>query len=268
MRFSALVLTLDEEQQIAGCLESLAPAESLLVLDCGSADRTREIAAAFPRTRVVERPFEDFADQRNHGLARFAPGEWVLHLDADERSTPALADELRGLAPAPEDVAFNLASRTYLGGRKVLRAAGFPVFQTRLTRAGAFAFEQVGHGQKAPAALGALPRLREPYDHHPFEKGFEHWRLRHERYAEQEVRSLLGGAAPGLAAALSDPIARRQWLKHASARLPLRPWLVWAYLMFARRGVLDGSAGWEYCRRRRLYEGMIARRLRPRRASG
>jgi glycosyltransferase involved in cell wall biosynthesis len=264
MRFHALLLTLDEELQVRGCLDSLAAAESVLVIDSGSRDRTLAIVAEFPRARVVARPFVSFADQRNFGLARgFAAGEWVFHVDADERLTPALVDELRALAPPPEVVACNVAALTHVGGRPVPRASGFPVYQTRLTRAGAFAFEQVGHGQKAPARYGALPRLRAPYEHHPFEKGFAAWRARHATYARQEARDLAAPAArPALAAAWRDPIARRQWLKHASARLPLRPTLVWAWLMFVRRGLLDGRPGWEYCRLRRLYESMLRSELR------
>ena len=264
MRFHALLLTLDEERQVRACLESLAAATSVLVIDSGSRDRTLAIVAEFPHARAVARPFVSFADQRNFGLASgFAAGEWVFHVDADERLTPALVDELRALEPPPDAVAYNVAALTFLGGRPVRRAAGFPVYQTRLTRAGTFAFEQVGHGQKAPAHYGALRHLRAPYEHHPFEKGFEAWRARHATYARQEARDLAAPVArPTLAAARHDPIARRQWLKHASARLPLRPALVWAWLMFARRGVLDGPAGWEYCRLRRLYERMVQHELR------
>lgn len=262
MKFSSLVLSQDEELQIEGCLRSLAPARRVLLIDSGSTDRTLELARASDRVEVHSRPFEGFADQRNFGLQRFEPGEWVLHLDADERLTPGLAAELAALQPPPDVVAYNVAGLVFVQGRPIPRSSGFPVYQTRLTRAGAFAFEQVGHGQKAPARLGALPRLREPYEHHPFEKGYEHWRARHVGYAEQEARALLsGGPGPTLRQALTDPIARRQWLKHATARLSFRPTLVWLYLMLMRGGVVEGAAGREFCRRRRIYEEMVAEAL-------
>lgn len=265
MKFCALVLAQDEELQLPDCLASLRAAERVVLIDSGSRDRTLEIARASLRVEVLERPFQSFAEQRNFGLGLFTPGVWVLHLDADERLTDELQAELERLVPAPEAVAYNLAPRTFLGGRSVARAAGFPVYQTRLTRVGAFAFEQVGHGQKAPAALGPLEHLRAPYEHHPFEKGFEHWRARHERYAAEEARELRGAQArPGAGQALLDPIARRQWWKHTSARWPLRPELVWLYLMVLRLGLLDGRAGWEYCRRRWLYERMVRQALQVR----
>jgi glycosyltransferase involved in cell wall biosynthesis len=270
MRFGALVLTLNEARHIRACLESLAPAERIVVIDSGSADRTVEVAASFPRTRVVTRPFESFSDQRNHGLDNcFAPGEWVLHLDADERLTPELAAELAALDPGPDAVAYNAAPRTFLRGRAVLRASGYPVYQTRLTRAGSFRFEEVGHGQKAPLSLGALAGLRHPYDHHPFEKGPEEWRERHERYAEKEARRIAVSPRPGWSPALlADRIGRRVWLNHATAGIPGRGLLVWLYLMIVRRGVLDGPAGWEYCRLRREYERMVTARVRALRRTG
>ena len=99
--------------------------------------------------------------------------------------------------PAPGVVAYNLASRTILGGQPVLRAANFPVYQTRLTKAGEFQFEEVGHGQKAPLRYGRLPRLTNAYDHWPFEKGLDHWKAKHEVYAEKEAREILsGGRSP------------------------------------------------------------------------
>lgn len=258
MRYSALVLSQDEELQIGDCLRSLAPARRVLLLDSGSTDGTLAVARGLGRVEVLQRPFDDFAGQRNFGLDRFDPGEWVLHLDADERLTPALTAELEALQPPPDVVAYNLAGLVFVQGRPVPRSSGFPVYQTRLTRARAFEFEQVGHGQKAPAALGALPRLRQPYEHHPFEKGFEHWRARHERYAAQEAQAIRGGGPrPTLGQARHDPIARRQWLKHLTAHLPFRPTLVWLYLALVRGGVLEGAAGLEFCRRRWHYECMV-----------
>jgi hypothetical protein len=263
VRVEALLLTHNEAQQVRGCLESLAPAARVVVIDSGSIDGTLDIVAQFPRTTHGRRAFTGFAEQRNHGLDHHTtPGAWVIHIDADERIPAELWAEIAALDPPADVVAYNLASRTYLGGRPVLRASAFPTYQTRLTRAGAFRFEQVGHGQKAPARYGHLPKLRQPYDHHPFEKGFDGWRKRHEVYAEDEARDLRSGTAPALLQATRDPIARRQWLKHATRRLPFRPALVWVYLIVIRGGLLDGPAGWEYCRLRYLYERMVLRKLR------
>ncbi len=263
MNFSALVLTQDEAQQVEGCLRSLSAAGRIVAIDSGSTDATLAILARTAGVEIVSRSFTSFADQRNFGLERcFTPGEWVLHIDADERLTQELADELASLDPSDQVIAYNIASRTFLRGRPILRASGYPVYQTRLTRAGAFRFEDVGHGQKAPAAYGSLPRLHSPYDHHPFEKGYETWRKRHLAYAEREARDMRSPTQrPAFADALRDSVARRQWVKYATAYVPGRPTLVWLYLMLLKGGVWDGRAGWEYCRLRWEYERMVSRML-------
>jgi glycosyltransferase involved in cell wall biosynthesis len=258
VKFSALVLTLNEERQIADCLGSLAPAERVIVLDSGSTDRTREIAANFPRVDVHRRAFTDFADQRNAGMDLFKAGTWILHLDADERLPAGLAQEILELAPGDGPIAFNIPSRVSFMGRYLPRSSGYPVYQTRLTRAGSFRFEMFGHGQKAPAGSEPLPYLSEPYDHWPLEQDFAVWIRKQVGYAERDASALR--ARPRLAltrAVWSDPILLRTWLRGATARMPLRPWLVWLYLMFVRGGVIEGRAGWEYCRRRRIYEGLL-----------
>ena len=88
-----VVLTLNEEGRIADCLASVRSADEIIVLDSGSTDRTRELAAA-AGARVESRPMTNFAEQRNfaNSLAR---SDWILHLDADERATPALLGEIR-----------------------------------------------------------------------------------------------------------------------------------------------------------------------------
>jgi glycosyltransferase involved in cell wall biosynthesis len=264
VKFCALVLSLEEERHIANCLRSLQPAERIVVLDSGSTDRTREIAGGFDRVEVAVRTFTDFANQRNFALREFfEPGEWVLHLDADERLTRTLAMEIGGIDPATDVVAYNAAPLVFLGGKPIPRASSFPVYQTRLTKVGSFEFEPFGHGQKAPEGVGHLPLLRAPYEHHPFEKGPEEWKRRHEKYAENEARELLSRAREWPTwDVMRDPIRRRTWVNQLLGGSAVRPWLVWSYLMFPRLGVLDGPEGWEYCRRRRCYERMVRDRLR------
>src|SRR5205807_9349581 len=86
---SAAIIAQDEERDIGACIESVRGfCAEVLVVDGGSRDRTREVAAA-AGARVLERPFDDFA--RQHEFARGeARGEWVLSIDADERASPEL----------------------------------------------------------------------------------------------------------------------------------------------------------------------------------
>jgi glycosyltransferase involved in cell wall biosynthesis len=96
---SAVIITLDEEQNLPGALESVAFCDEVLVVDWGSTDGTRAIAAA-AGARVVEGgPWPGFVAGRNTALDA-ASHDWVLALDADERVTQALRDEIQALRAA------------------------------------------------------------------------------------------------------------------------------------------------------------------------
>ncbi len=89
---SAIVLTKNEEQFIERCIKSVAWADEVLVVDSGSTDKTREIAASLGAT-VCEQEWLGYAAQRNKALC-FAKHDWVFFLDADEIVTSELADSI------------------------------------------------------------------------------------------------------------------------------------------------------------------------------
>lgn len=97
---SVCVITRDEALRLRGCLESVRWADEIIVVDDESTDGTAELASRLG-ARVYVRPLAgDFAAQRNFALEQ-ARGEWVLFVDADERVTPALADEIRRAVTRP-----------------------------------------------------------------------------------------------------------------------------------------------------------------------
>jgi glycosyltransferase involved in cell wall biosynthesis len=87
-RISACIITLNEADRIGDCLASLAFCDECVVVDSGSTDATREIAAAHG-AQVIEHAFEGFRTQKDFAVG-LASHDWVLCLDADERVTPAL----------------------------------------------------------------------------------------------------------------------------------------------------------------------------------
>jgi glycosyltransferase involved in cell wall biosynthesis len=100
-RISVLVVARDEAHNLADCLAAAAWAdERVVVVDAASRDATPEIARRLADV-VAVRAFDDFAGQRNAALA-LASGDWVLSVDADERITPALADEIRRITADPD----------------------------------------------------------------------------------------------------------------------------------------------------------------------
>ncbi len=93
---TGIILTKNEEANLPGCLESISWVDEILVVDSFSTDRTAEIAQA-SNARFIQHPFLNYAAQRNFAQAA-ATHDWVLHIDADERVTPALAREIQQLS--------------------------------------------------------------------------------------------------------------------------------------------------------------------------
>ncbi len=257
--FSAVILTLNEEKALPGCLASLGCCDDIVVLDSGSSDGTAAMAAA-SGARVFTRPFDTFAGQRNHAqrAVRFRH-PWVFHLDADERMTPELAAECGRVAERADLDGFRAAPRMIFEGRWIRHCTDYPAYQARFVRAPQFEFVQVGHGQREAPHM-RLENLREGYLHDISIYGRDAWLEKHRRYARAEAQTLLGtagGASPRLLFS-ADALVRRRALKRLSFALPLRPALRFAYQYGLRGGFLDGAQGLRYCVLLARYEGFIA----------
>jgi (heptosyl)LPS beta-1,4-glucosyltransferase len=133
MTISAVLVVRDEEQMLEGCLRSLAFCdETVVVIDDRTADMTEAIARRHT-DKVISRPFQDYAQMRNEGIA-LATGAWILHVDADERITPELAGEMRGAVAADSAMlGFRSPTINFFWGRR-MRHGGWVEWQTRLVR--------------------------------------------------------------------------------------------------------------------------------------
>lgn len=259
VKVSVLILTRDEERNLPRCLKALEWCDDILVLDSGSTDRTCAIAEA-SGARVMHRPFDSFAGQRNFGLEQGGMRhEWVLHLDADEEVTPGFRAALEEMQPEIGIDAYQVPSKMMLFGRWLQHAGQYPTYQVRLGHRDRLRFRQVGHGQREDTPAERVAVFPEPYLHYSFSHGMRHWLLRHVRYAEDEARLL---STPGGTPRddRTGRTGRRRALKAASGRLPLwsRPFLRFFYVYLLRGGFRDGIAGLAYATMMATYEGMIA----------
>ncbi|TWU05941.1 glycosyltransferase family 2 protein [Stieleria varia] len=259
---SVIVLAKNEEQNIVRCLGSLHWAEELVVVDDRSTDRTAELARLHG-ARVVDHPFESFAQQRNWALREGGlRNDWVLMLDADEVSTPEFAAEIqRAIIDASNDtVAFRTCRKTMLGDAWLRRSDSFPVWIMRLVRRDRAWFADSGHGEvPVPEVDGEMGTIREPFVHHPFSRGLNDWWQRHIRYAEREARLEMLSATQLSWSDLikSDASKRRRALRELARRMPCRGSLRFIYQYIVKRGFLDGRAGLQFCRMMGCYERMI-----------
>ena len=154
---SVTVITRNEAADIGDALRSVSWADEIVVVDSESTDDTVAIAKQCT-DRVVVRPWPGYIDQKNYA-ASIAKHDWVLSLDADERVTPALADEIRALmADAPRKAAFRIPRVTWHLGRWIRTTDWYPDYQTRLydRRAARWTGRYVHEAVSVDGAIGAL----------------------------------------------------------------------------------------------------------------
>ena len=256
---SVLILTYNEEANLPRCLDGVAWADDVLVLDSFSTDQTVEVARQLG-ARVLQRRFDTFAGQRNYGIDEGdLRHEWVLHLDADEVVPADLRDELVGIVAEGGHPAYRVASKMMFQGQWLRRSGMYPAYQVRFGRRDRLRFTQVGHGQRETLPPEEVGTLRHALEHYSFSKGLHDWFAKHNRYSSDEAAEALGGEVPSLdwrALASGDRTRRRRALKALAARLPFRPGLRFAYMYLLRGGFLDGRAGYTYCRLLSTYEFM------------
>ena len=261
-----MVLTKDEEINIAACLECLRFSDDVVVFDSISGDRTTEIARTFENTRVVERPFDNWSAHQNWAVSNIEfRHPWVLYVDADERIEPDFAAEIMAAAdPEAPEAAFRMRRKDYFQGTWLKRAQLYPSWFVRMFRPEKIRYERLVN----PVAHvdGPTGELQGHIIHYPFSKGLVHWFERHNSYSgfeAQELIKVLRGKRQPISGVLSrDPNVRRATLKDIFYRLPLRPQIKWAYYVFWRRAFLDGRAGMTYARLQSIYEAMITFKVR------
>lgn len=135
MVLSVVILIKNEEGNILDCLEGVLGAEEILIIDDFSEDRTPEVIESLHRKniKVLKHPLEnDFSKQRNFALSK-AKNDWVLFLDADERVSPELLEEIKNKIKSEQFDAYRIKRTDVMWGRKMRFGE---VGNTRLVRLG------------------------------------------------------------------------------------------------------------------------------------
>ena len=256
---SVLILTLNEQVNLPGCLESVSWSDDIVVFDSFSTDRTVEIAEA-RGARVFQRQFDGYAAQRSTALTEVQYNHpWILMIDADERITQDAKSEIEHAITCDNGVTlYRMRRKDMLRDRWLKRSSGYPTWFARLFRVGRVRIERDINEEYYTD--GKVGYLENHLIHYPFDKGVAFWLERHNRYSTMEAEVLIKEIRSGLDLPRffsPDPVVRRRVLKQLAYRLPFRPLLVFCYLYFFRLGFLDGIPGLAYCRLRSMYEYMI-----------
>jgi len=221
MKLSAIVIALNEQENIDECLACLRWADEILVIDGGSQDATIEKAKQ-AGARVVSKPFIDFADQRNFAI-NAASNPWVLFVDADERISNALAAEIQTVIRQEDQAVYRIPRVNFFFGRQMRYSGTQNDFQTRL-------FPKIGVKWDQPVhemLVTDLPRkeLKNVMLHYST-RDIAHYQQKVACYVPLEVETMK--------------------LKGRKAFLPdivLRPAAKFIYLYLVRFGFLDGLTG-------------------------
>jgi len=164
MTLSVIVNTLNEERNIAACLDLATWADEIVVVDMQSDDRTVEIARQYTDKVFLHERSGYVEPARNYAMKQ-AKGDWLLILDADERITPALRAELEAVTANPgEMVAFRIPIRDYMFGRWVRHGNWKYQKLIRLVKRGIGRWSGAVHQQMQ--VDGQIGTLANPLDHY------------------------------------------------------------------------------------------------------
>jgi glycosyltransferase involved in cell wall biosynthesis len=245
---SVIILTFNEEANLPIALESIGPLNArVFVVDSGSSDRTREIATA-AGCHVFDHQWENYALQLNWAILNLPiDTPWVMRLDADERLTPELTNELaNALTTLPRDVSgLEMNRRVYFWGRWIRHGGRYPQWLLRVWRAGLAQCEDRWMDEHMVISSGRIVRLKHDFidENH---KGLTFWTDKHNKYADREVRDLLSLARGGDRERPGGQMGRVRWAKdNIYSRGPLfwRAFLYWFWRYFILLGFLDGTPG-------------------------
>ena len=252
MLFSVIILTRDEQANLPDCLASLEKlGAEVFVVDSGSSDRTVEIAKQ-SGCQVFEHPFENHAAQINWALQNLPiKTPWIMRLDADERLTPELVEELKQILPDTDEkiTGYQVKRRVFFMGRWIRHGGYYPTWLLRIWRTDFGVCEQRWMDEHIVLKQGKIAKFQHDIIDEN-KKGLSFWIDKHNRYADREVKDMVSLVAEKeddllKSSQYSQAIGRRWIKKNLYTRSPL---FLRAFLYFLMRyiiglGFLDGLEG-------------------------
>ncbi len=274
---SVLIPAKNEELNLPACLESVARADEVLVVDSQSEDRSQEICEHYG-ARVFQFHFNGrWPKKKNWSLDNLPfRNEWVLIVDCDERITPALWDEIATRIQDPRYNGYFLNRRVFFLGKWIRHGGKYPDWNLRLFKHAKGRYENLGTEEirntgdnevhEHVILEGEVGYLKEDMLHIDFRDIYQ-WLARHNRYSNWEARvyyNILTGRDNNntiQANLFGDAVQRKRFLKKIWVRLPFKPLLRFVLFYILRLGFLDGRAGYIYGRLLSQYEYQIGVKL-------
>jgi glycosyltransferase involved in cell wall biosynthesis len=163
---SVVIVTLNEETRIRGCLESVKWADEIVVFDSVSQDRTVDICREYT-SKIWQKEYRGGGPMRNLAIAE-TTGDWIFTIDADERVTPELREEIERTLIDPTAVAYDVPRKSYFLGKWIKHCGWWPDYVLRLFRKDKGCYDdRLAHAKVL--ADGPVGRLENPLLHHSYE---------------------------------------------------------------------------------------------------
>lgn len=167
---SAVLIVKNEERHMRACLELLTWADEIVVVDSFSSDATLFICHQFT-DKVYCHPFFSLPQQRNIALG-YAQGDWIWVMDADERMTPPLQQEIQetmGREDAGPHVGYWVPRQNIILGKWLRHGGWYPDYQLRLFRRGLVRYNEAYQGHERVIVSGETGYLKQTYLHYNYE---------------------------------------------------------------------------------------------------
>jgi len=206
---AAVILTKNEEHQIAACIESVAWADQVVVFDSYSDDRTGEVARGMG-AMVMQHPFHDYGQQRDAAL-KAVEAEWILFVDADERVTPELAAEIRQVIARDDIDGWWIPRHNYIFGAIVPHAGWYPDYQMRLLRRVKARYDPTREVHELVILDGEQGYLKNVFIHYNYDT-LRHFMAKQEKYTDYDARILFDqGVRPKPQNYFLQPLRQFKW---------------------------------------------------------
>lgn len=208
-KLTAIVLTYNEAGHILDCLESLAFADECLVFDSYSTDATVNLAQSVA-VRVIQHRFENFSAQRNAALDAVSnSSDWVLFVDADERVSLELAEEIANLIVQNQYAGYQIPRHNYIFGKLTKGAGWYPDYQTRLLKVGKAHYKNPVH--EVVELDGERGTLKQHFIHYNY-KDLKHFLQTQRKYVQFDAKIMFDeGTKPKPQNYILQPLRHFNW---------------------------------------------------------
>lgn len=245
---TAIIMTKNEEKNIVPCLESIRGfAKRAIVIDCGSTDRTVELAREHGAD-ILFHDFEYYAKQFNWGIENGnIQTEWIIRLDADERFTPELNEELEKIVAKNEDDVNGIileADYFFLG--RCIKHGMRKKRKMMLFKKAYGCIEDKRRDAHSILSQGVAVQAKTPFLHYDF-KDLDSYIRRYNWYATREMMDYIDHTRGEAIDKTTDAHIQKQRQKkygmYYKAPRFLRAWLWFLYIYIFKLGFLDGKEG-------------------------